>query len=659
MDPLLTIFVTRSRQTALCSWIFAIFASLAPLKSEAQINAVNISDRGAVLAFNANEINHTIVGLTNSFVTGDLPTGTSQIWPRSISWDRAEENFIQYYIQPLTMKMGIRYNYSFTFNLYSSNVNGASVKIPDGWYLLTMALVLPKQDDLYNETGISPPKTTYERYVSSYKSFVSVSGGTFTAPVSFNIDNMTANGVMLKLFVELVPLNPTCTGRDGVARDCIVRDATGKPRQAGTMLSVREPYVPYAVVLPFSPSVVPNGGQRDPSFTFEGIDGQALSNLRKYVAMAGAYHSVRERQRSNPISPEGLARKFNFQYFSADSLWLLPARAQIKSLFRNSNPGSINLNDEKSNKLIDIICKMLTERSPAYVNRPKYDSPFGVMGGGNYNYFAQIFDRCRNEFGETVTLTRVTHMEKIDPSAETVLQQPLKFNLMSNLVVSRGESDDVSYSASVSQKIPFGILMSPLEMMGFGMSGNMSISHSKSKSTSTSIAGSLTANLDFNVIVLNVKAKLARHCLALRIIPRERSYFYSSKPGAVNGFYICEPKAEPKSVKEVYTRVLFRPGQTPDIDIYSQTTQRTNYLLRGDRDISAFFYLTSSNLMPNLESGQRIMPFDVLANADAYFNSTQGNFSNTIVAPVIFNSTRTEVPSFSGKLRDEFQEFRL
>jgi len=257
-----------------------------------------------------------------------------------------------------------------------------------------------------------------------------------------------------------------------------------------------------------------------------------------------------------------------------------------------------------------------------------------------------------------VTVTRIIHVDRFDPTRlGRVLQQPLKFNLMSNVLIAKGVSDDVTYAANLTQKIPLGILFAPLDAFGFSVSGTMSVSHTENRSSSASVAGSLAANLDFNVFVLNLHATKARTCLAIKLIPNQRSFVYNQQPGAKNGFYICEPAARERNVKEIYARVLFHPGITPDVDIYDPLTQKTNFSLRGDRDISAFFYLTSANITPSLEAGNRVMPYQVLSGAEGYFASTRGNDSNTVVTPVVFHSAKDSVPSFTGKLRDQFQEF--
>ena len=393
MEVRMTIFVSRRPQLAVRLLFIGLLSCLLAPFAHGQIGIVNVSDRGAVMSSASISLNRAaaIPMLSSANGISNSP-GAIQLWPRSVSWDRASDRFIEYYVQPDTLKIGIRYNYNFTFtfNLQSRDILKGSAQVPDGWYLLTMAVVLPEQTDVFEGTGIVPPKSVYERFVTSYNSFVYVSAGSFNHPVSMNLDNITANGVMSNLFIELLPLADKCPSPNAADAACITVNSNGTPDSMRSTLRVKEPYVPYVISLPFAPYVIPNGGSRDPDLTGSSSDTVVKNNLRQYLTIAQTYKSRALKRQSRKVSPAQLAKESQLTYISLSALLFKPFKPILAKILNDQTPGSIGVDSKTSERLISLICDAFTRRSPYYQkNSQAFESPFGMMGGGNFNYYVR------------------------------------------------------------------------------------------------------------------------------------------------------------------------------------------------------------------------------------------------------------------------------
>ena len=153
------------------------------------------------------------------------------VWPAMVSYSRIGEGWLKYYIQP-DLKLGASYTNSFTFQLNARDSQSHPHQLPDGWYLLQAALLLPSNGNSLarQKLGLSTALSPYERFVSSREMFVHVSGGTANRQITLEIPNLSATTVMNHLYVELTPLQTICRRpNEDEEHECLILGPKGEP----------------------------------------------------------------------------------------------------------------------------------------------------------------------------------------------------------------------------------------------------------------------------------------------------------------------------------------------------------------------------------------------------------------------------------------------
>jgi hypothetical protein len=150
---------------------------------------------------------------------------------------------------------------------------------------------------------------------------------------------------------------------------------------------------------------------------------------------------------------------------------------------------------------------------------------------------------------------------------------------------------------------------------------------------------------------LHIPTVGTRRCLLVIPDHDDNSPLIDYTKDANNGLYICS-EPEQVDVEEIYAHVFERGRDTSTVDAFDPLTQSINFSLRGDRDITSFFYLVRNNITANHDS--RIMPFQMLHNAEEYFAETPITSPGMIVRPISYESD--PVPSFISKAFGAYYE---
>ncbi len=557
------------------------------------------------------------------------------IWPSSAGFQRGGEEWIQYYLQP-NMKLGVSFTNNYKFVLTASDPLSHQRMVPDGWYLLQMAVLKPQLNqalDFHREAGLPKKPGPYERFVTSASVFVEVSGGQINdKEITLKFPNLTVTSLMNHLYIELSPLARDCGTQPNIY-PCINFKADGKPDPINSEIQVLPGYKPYLIDMPFLPSQ--EGSQRsgkrvDASEVF------GTENLRKFIAKTKLLQGESDRG----ISVGQFVQDNKLQYLSIHDPGLMAlgrtwfpgdaATVSIKQLIERPGIGSM-IFPAASHKLYPLLCYALFRQNEGYAAQ---SATAGAMTGNWLNY-------CSHQPDKVMRLSRVTHVMQFDESAaQPLFAQAMKFGLQANFMVSRSHSDDNSVSfnplASVFNLVEsFGV---PLSAAGF----HYTVSASNGISTSESSSGSELKTLDFNMIGMEFPVLRARRCLEIKPLPNS-GVFWDARPEAKhNGLYIClDESRESFRGGEVYSHIYDHPGNTSIIDASSALAQAVNVSLQGDREISTFYYRVRGALTPHHNS--KIRPFDMLASAQAMFNATPLANSNLIVNPIDFY--RADAPS--------------
>jgi hypothetical protein len=342
--------------------------------------------------------------------------------------------------------------------------------------------------------------------------------------------------------------------------------------------------------------------------------------------------------------------------------WLQGERAEsmLNRVLKSISAGVIRLDERTKEQFLGTICTLM---SVDYGDLRTMRNPKAVQKYADIWTTHDLFRKtswCMRNPTKIFAASLVTHVRRFDAAGvRTILQRPNKFNVMTNFLVGRGTSEDWSKSNTAGVGVSLTpTLFKPLDAFGLGIgpSVNFGVSNSHSTSTSNSIsnsvANSVMETMDFNTVILNIPAKSAQTCLLIKPINARNDFNFATRWDGRNGLYICETSASARDVSEIYTQVFSRPAPTSTVDAYDPASQAVNLSLRGDRDVSAFFYLAGDKIQPSMQDGTRIMPFSTLDGEAKYFAATPQLTSNVVVTALSFTEN-TLIPSFAVKIIEE------
>lgn len=555
------------------------------------------------------------------------------LWPRMISYSM-ETDSVEAFLQS-NMRVGMQYNYSFNFELSARNSQGRSLPIPDGWYQLQIAVIKKAQR---NQNPLA-------RYITSTSLFLKVSNGSFGRKISLRFPDFTVTSLKHHLFVELIPLKEECDD-DGRKFRCINVNSAGQPDAQNSVLEPRPGYKTYLVEMPFIPFQPSGGKVRDADDLSEKDQAFLGGSLAKYIAQSQIYKNQQALQARANISPSDHARTNKLHLKNIDDESLKNAEPFLRKVFAAKTYGVLNLK-ELDEAAFYTLCEQLNATQSEFQARHNL-LPFkrsrDIAIRHNISW-------CAKDPASYMRISRVLHVGRpVAGQVERVAQKSLTYTIMANYMSSRSQSTDAISTVSIK---PPGIIVQFTEQIGLGFGHSVNFANGRSQAE-TGI-GSMSTSLDFNYVVFNVPTVGSQQCLEVRPLKEKDPYgfFYNRTEGANNGLYICAPKDERViETPEVYAHAFERCRDTTMMECDS-LSQSVNVSLRGERDLSAFFYAIRGGITP--DHNNRVMPFGSVENAERYFNNTPVMDDMEVVTPIEFPSEK--LPSFLRLLSTQHREF--
>jgi hypothetical protein len=668
MDSQKTIFGVRARQMAV--WAIAVVlpitaprALAAPSPSAAVANdqLLLIQGQGVMEPAPAPRLHSGFPAAATGIYSS--VSGNILLWPGTVSYTRAVE-WVKPYLQP-DLHLGVDYTYQFNFMLRGRDSASAVQAVPDGWYELDMAVVLPEIKTAYlKAAGISRKLNPYDRFITSRSLLIQVSGGVANRRITLRYPNLSATTIANHLYVSLTPLQMNCTRpRYETAVPCIQTDAHGQPDLKNSTIRPLDGYKSYLLDIPFVPYAPAGSGTSNPDDAPPSPNPAADANLAEYIARARTYQAAKSGGRSAPISAKAFADTNLLNYVSWNDPSLsrsleqwhphgeihVNVRPLLQRLFAQNSLGTVELKDGGYDQLWQALCATLVNFNRKVMNDLKSDRPTY-----DRNNIRAMIGMCGRYPDKALRLTLTDHIYRFDSSkVEIEAMQPLRFMMQTGFMVSRSHSQDSFYSFNPLE-LPFKVFDAfgiPLRALGL----NHSVNSSDGRSENESSGGSVMLGLDFNLMPLRIPVTRAQRCLEVKPLSQPLLPFFdeTAPTRSRNGLYICaDVSNQPRVAGEIFAHIFVHGGDTSLVDSYNPLAQSVNVALQGDRDISTFFQLTRQALTPDHDS--RVLPTQMLDGARDYFAHTPTSQPGVIVRPVQFY--REKVPSFVGMVFGTYKE---
>lgn len=582
----------------------------------------------------------------------------TQLWPSVVSYSRVVD-WAKPYLQS-DLHLGIDYTFQFNIQMSARDSESRSPAVPDGWYELDMAVVLPKVRSSYLEAaGGKMELSPYERFVTSRSMLVQVSGGVVNRQITLRFPNLSATTIANHLYVSLTPIAKYCILR-GQRSPCIQLGADNQPDLARSTVTKMEGYRPSLLDIAFVPYIPAGAGTANPDDAPLSPNPAADSNLPSYIAAAKAFQAAQRSHRPAPaMSPQQFANQSGLVYMSTNDILLHQSAEQwnvdgdwtsdLRALMNSESLGTVDLTIEESS-LWSELCAALV------MTNEKTLKDLRSTSGPIYNSMTQVqsfVHHCSVSAPAVFRLTVVDHIYRFD-AANVIIDsmQPLRFSLATNFMVSRSHSRDSFTNFNAMELLFKAFDTFGIPLRALGISHGISVSDSRSQSEGAS--GQITLGLDFNVMPVRIPATRWQRCLEVRPVANRQLPFYDDTPTAKhNGLYLCDDvKTTPREAGDVYAHVFAHSGDTSMIDSFSPLAQAVNVALRGDRDISTFFTLIRQSLTPDHDS--RILPSAATDTARAYFANTPSTQAGLIIRPVRYQ--KENVPSFAEMVFGSYRE---
>lgn len=593
------------------------------------------------------------------------PNTAVQLWPSPITYSRVTD-FITPFVQS-DLRFGVQYTYTFHFSLRARSSDGTRQPIPDGWYLLNMAVVLKDADSIFRPAAGVSIQAPYDRFVTSTSLLVLVSNGTFSRQIRLRFPNVTATTLINHLFVELVPLAEECEktlpGGHVAKFKCIGVTKHGHANASQSVIKPLPNYKPFMIEMPFVPYVPSGAAQPNPDDAPDSPHPLYEQSLSEFINQA-KLHQASKPNPPKPIDPLEFANQENLHSLNLapshwddyQRRWMKGQKHSFETLFKKlmaeEGVGAINASDDVR-PILPALCNALIDANvdPESKAPRWWGKPSNVKNG----LAVRIAHACRSEPEKYLSLSRVTHIEKIDTTRplRRIFSRSMNYVMMANFMVNRSQSRDTFTGLSLR---PTAILFKAVEAFGLPMPAAFDITHTvnntNSRSRSENAIGSLTTWLDFNFNAMNIPVAGATTCLMVKpsaeaddLIRGTWSIFSSLKKDQPRGLYICDESISKSAVNEIFVHIFERGRDSSTIDPYDPLTQSINFSLRGDRDLSTFFYLVRSHITPDHDN--RTMSFQMLAKAEEHFKRTPFSHSGMVVNPI--NLSKKEFPSFTQR----------
>ncbi len=595
--------------------------------------------------------------------TAPLSTGapTTEIWPGSVSYNRRPEFQTPYVQKDLTL--GMEYAYQFNIFLRARSEKITESSVPDGWYKLDLAVVLPDVNFSALKSLIgSHPISPYDRFVTSRSIVVAVTGGMLSREIRLRFPSITATTVASHLFVQLAPLEKFCPTRGKPDTLCVKMLPDGRPDLRLSTLRPKSNFKPILLDLTFVPYLPSGTGTSGGAGVPRSPKPDTDADLSEYIARAKSHHAELFKRRngggqnalsyaaSNKLSLVNLTDPI---FDALDGRWAKgqSAAGELKKLISRRGTGPLQLT-RADLRLFPVLCMVWANRN-IKTTHAESASPEGNLERAMQ--IPNISQLCSANLQKTMRFSLVEHIYSFDATKTLVtLNQPMRYNVSTNFMVNRSQSVDTLKSWNV-----FEPLLKIADLTGLGVflraTGlGYSLSISNGRNTSENSGGWMATSLDLNLLQMEIPVLSSQRCLEMRILPTEASPLYQLAAAETkNGVYICDEISNtPHKVNEMYSHIFVRAGDTSTADPYSPNVQFLNVSLQGDRDLSTFFYLIRGAMTPN--HNNEVHPFEFLENAAAYFHGTPSSGSGTIVNPLLY--PKEESPSFMNRVLGLYSE---
>jgi hypothetical protein len=552
---------------------------------------------------------------------------TAQLWPDSVSYS-ANTTFFTTDVQA-DLRPVFSYSYDFRFSL-KARADGNKQDVPDGIYQLSLA-VFRKGNRL----------ELHDRFVTGTSQMTAkVTGGAFGKTVTLRFENITATAILSTLVVELIPLSETCNGKP-----CFTYTPNGEIDYSRSQLKARSGYRPYLFEMNFVPFLPKDSAFFDPNSpsTIQTKLGQ--QSLASFVLKARQMsEEKRLATKTTPPTAEQYAEHKKLHFISlndqhlqaANNRWApkINASAGLKALLSAKGFGMIQMPQELR-PLINVLCGTLALKNESlkYVNAIQKQHVLDQVS------------LCTRKAEEFFRMSRLTHVGRINRSLEIERTpvQNLAYTVTQNFIVSRSSSSDTFTSWTFK---PLFILFKAMDSLGIPSPVDFShtVSQSNGRSQSESGISSMQDVMSANPLLLNIPTARSRQCLEFQVDPNSGWLFYDKREGAKNGLYICGEIENDVVVQEIYGHIYTRGLDASNSQAYDPATQGVNISLRGDREISSFFY----SIRGALRSKQGDTLFSSSGNGLAsYLAGTARLTPGVVVTPVAFAGE--SLPSFAEK----------
>lgn len=549
------------------------------------------------------------------------------LWPRMTAYT-LETEAVEPFVQP-DMSLGLQYNYAFTFDLTARNPQGRAIAIPEGWYQLQIAVVRKSRGNI---DGVS--ENPYDRYVTSTSTFVKVASNSFGRKISLRFSHLEDTAAEHHLYVELIPLKEECRENtaSGERKFPCITEKNGKPDPLNSILEPNPNFKTYMMEMPFIAYQPLPAKMRDA----DDLNDQPLpyieNSLTLYIVKAQSYRA-RQKRAIRPQSAAQHALDEGLPLLSSTDKNFESVKPLLDKILDTRAIGTLKI-DSSYAPLLATICNELALRNKTTARILQPGGRFSSLEAKARNAQIQLCTRRPERY---LRITRITHLGKpLTEQVKRILQRPLAYTLSSNYMANRSSSLD-SYN-TFTFKVPY--VSKLLEQIGFTYGHTVNMSNSRSRSANG--ISSMSVLMDFNYMALAVPVLGSQTCLDIRAIDRSLGWVYDASAGSKSGFYLCAPATDQKTVvNEVYAHAFERCRLTTMMGCDS-LSQSINIPMRGDRDISQFFYEVRKGVTP--DHNNLVYVFGDMASATPYFNNTPTTGQMQVITPVEF--AQEKVPSF-------------
>jgi len=565
--------------------------------------------------------------------------GRIQIMPASIQYKS-----VLHGLSPLldsNLKLGLKYTYQFTVYVRAMTDANASANVPDGWYSMDMAVVLPDIDmpDVRALAG-SVPLTPYDRFVSYGSEIVNVVDGKIVQEVSLRFPNITTTTIGTTLYMQLTPLQTECQNRDGQPVSCIQLNPLGLADKNKSQTVPKDGYISPMLSVPFVAVKTTDGGDATYKGKLMSPNPTVDASLKKYIYKANRYQAERRRilDTGSPSAQEYAASRrlhaisIHDPFLSATDPRLLNKKSPqhiLKDLMNLGGAGPASLSLEQADYL-PYLCSLLVAKNPRAIMPSSSAGLFASqLTPEDLSFAVQL---CQSQSEKFLRMTVTEHILSKDNRGLRLEDSVYNYNVSTTFNVSRTSANNYSKSLGFS---PLEPIYKIADLMGvplsaIGVSANFSRVKADSRATGEIAGIWIGSPMEFRVLKAEIPVLESQRCLEIQAVPSRHSPLFDPTPNAHNGLYVCDDVSKtPHYVTETYAHLYSRA----EIDNPNRK-QSFNAFVQGDRDLMTFFFLNREALTPNFDG--QALPSDFLAGSRQYFATTPSSTPGMVTSPLSF-----------------------